>query len=156
MHTILYADDDENDRFFMQRAFKKAGLVAHLALVADGSEALDYVWGRSPFSDRAAHPSPHLVLLDLKMPNITGMEALKALRAHPVSAQLPIIILTSSRQENDVAEALALKANGYLVKPSNAEQLQYLVRHFPDICTSGRAASLRFQNGPGKDILFLR
>lgn len=154
MSTLLYADDDENDRFFMQRAFKKIGLTLHLALVADGSEALDYVWGRAQYADRAAYPPADLVLLDLKMPNLTGMEALRALREHPASAQLPIIMLTSSRQDSDLEEARALKATGYFVKPSNAEELKQLVDCFPAICASRDGVALKFLETSGKGVVF--
>ena len=121
--AVLYAEDDENDVFFMQRAFAKARIEAQLAIVGDGREAVDYVLGRNGYADRERHPPPRLVILDLKMPQLNGLEALQQIRRDASLEALPVVFLTSSTQDSDVAQARAAGANGYFVKPSNAEEL---------------------------------
>ncbi|MET0263965.1 MAG: response regulator [Rariglobus sp.] len=129
MITILYAEDDENDVFFMQRAFAKAGGPEQLVVVPDGQKAVDYVLGRAEFTDREVHPLPSLVMLDVKMPHLTGIEALRVLREEGVNRELPVVMLTSSTQQADIAVAHQLGANGYFVKPSNANELIGLLKN---------------------------
>lgn len=123
MRTILYAEDNPDDAFFMRRAFDKAGLPERLVIVPDGKQAVNYVLGIEEYSDRAAHPPPALVLLDLKMPILTGLEALRAIRSDQLGSKLPVALLTSSTNEADIADAKTSGANGYFVKPGNGLEL---------------------------------
>jgi CheY-like chemotaxis protein len=123
--AVLYAEDDDNDAFFMKRAFAKAGLSEKLVIVPDGRQAVNYVLGRESFVNRAR---PAFVLLDLKMPILNGLEALREIRSSDIGRKLPIAILTSSTQELDIAAAHADRANGYFSKPSNANELVGLLK----------------------------
>lgn len=120
--AVLYAEDDENDAFFMQRAFAKLGRPGALRVVPNGTEAVAYL---------AATPSavarPGLVLLDVKMPEMSGLETLAWIRARPEFNPLPVVMFTSSTQESDVSFSRTNGANGYVVKPSNADRLSHLV-----------------------------
>lgn len=125
---ILYAEDDENDVFFMQRAFKRADIPNPLCVVNDGREAVEYLAGEGGFADRDQHPMPCLVLLDLSMPRLTGHDVLKWIRAQPMTLALPVIVLTSSNQDSDIDRAYAEGANGFLIKPGRPEELVSMVR----------------------------
>ena len=124
---ILYAEDDPNDVFFMQRAFKQAGIVNPLHIVTNGSLAIDYLAGSGPYASREENPLPCPVLLDLKMPGKSGLDVLKWIRQQPGMA-LPVVILTASAEEADIAAAYRLGANGFLTKPCEAGKLEDLVR----------------------------
>jgi DNA-binding response OmpR family regulator len=121
--TILVAEDDDNDVFFLERAFKQAQLTQPRRRVKDGEEAIAYLRGDGPFSDRQLYPLPCLMLLDLKMPRKNGFEVLAWTRQQPTIKRLPIIILTSSRESPDINRAYDVGANTYLVKPVNFEEL---------------------------------
>lgn len=94
---VLYVEDDEGDRFFMEHAFKTAGLSSALRMVHDGRAAVQYLAGTGQFADRALHPVPRLVLLDLKLPELSGFEVLEWLRKRSEYASLPVIIFSSRR-----------------------------------------------------------
>jgi CheY-like chemotaxis protein len=129
---ILYAEDDDNDVFLMQRAFKRIDLEHRLLALPDGSQAIDYLSASGAFQDREKNPLPSLALLDLSMPGKTGFEVLQWLRSNPPTEALPVLILTSSSQEADILRAYRLGANGYLVKPSGAEELLAIVKSIKD------------------------
>jgi CheY-like chemotaxis protein len=131
---VLYAEDEANDAFLMQRAFAKACVSNPLQVVDDGAAAIRYLSGTDEFSDREKYPSPCLVLLDLNLPRNSGLEVLKWARAQPVFQRLPIIILTSSSQDRDIGSAYTLGANGYLVKPPSSERLIELVTGLREVC----------------------
>lgn len=122
-HAVLYAEDDENDAYFMRRVFAKAGLSHSLHIVENGQLAVDYLSGKGDFADRTLHPMPSLVLLDVKMPYLTGLEVLRWIRKHQEFDDLAVIMLTSSNQDRDLRDAHKLGANGYLLKPANADNL---------------------------------
>lgn len=126
--TILLIEDDANDVFLMQRALKKAEVPNPLQVVGDGDEAVDYLSGSGRFADRGQFPLPVLVLLDLKLPRKNGIEVLQWLRQQPSLKRLPVVVLTSSREPNDVNLAYDYGANSYLVKPLGSEALLNLVR----------------------------
>ena len=117
IRPILIADDDDNDALLMDLAWKRAGIPYPLRRVRDGEEAVAYIQGTGPYADRAQHPFPLLVFLDLNMPRKSGFEVLETLRATPEYHALTIEVLSGSDRRNDVERALGLGANSYLVKP---------------------------------------
>lgn len=136
---VLYAEDDENDAFLMQRAFKKAGILNPLHIATDGAEAIAYLAGEEAFSDRARHPLPCLLLLDLNLPRRSGLEVLKWVREQPALHSLPAVILTSSNQDRDINAAAGIGANGYLVKPPSSEKLIAMVTSLREQCLTRSA-----------------
>jgi CheY-like chemotaxis protein len=129
MHkAVLYAEDEPDDVFFMERAFRRAGIEHGLHTVADGKEAMDYLSGKEKYADRTINPLPAVVLLDLKMPEFSGFEVLRWIRSTAEVAAVPVVILTSSAQRADIERASSLGANGYLVKPGNLEELAEVAR----------------------------
>jgi CheY-like chemotaxis protein len=128
MHApILAAEDEETDALLLAMAFKKAGLPNALVIVRDGQEAVDYLAGQPPYADRSRHPLPGLLLLDLKMPRMNGFEVLEWLAARPDFKDLPVVVLSSSAYESDVAKALGMGAREYRVKPHDYKQLTGLL-----------------------------
>jgi CheY-like chemotaxis protein len=138
--TILLVDDSDNDLLLMSLAFEKASFPGVLRIVHDGEEAIAYLEGRHPYSDRVRDPLPTLVLLDLNMPKKSGFDVLEWVRAHPTLRRLPIMVLTASMVSGDVERAFDLGANSFLVKPTRIEDLIVMIRslrewlnfnHFP-------------------------
>jgi len=125
--TILLVEDEENDVVFMEMALAKAGLAGGLQVAEDGAVAIDYLSGAGEFADRTRFPLPALVFLDLKLPHVMGMDVLRWIRAQPALDCMVVIILTSSQQRADIRLACTLRANSYLVKPSNPLELKELV-----------------------------
>jgi len=126
--TILYAEDEENDVFFLERAFKLVGSPHTLKAVPDGAQALEYLAGEGIFSDRTRHPFPDLILLDINMPKKSGFEVLKWVRSQSRYKLLPTLILTSSSRPEDMENASQLGADAYLLKPSDPLKLLEVVR----------------------------
>ena len=126
--TILLAEDEPNDAFFVKWAFEKAGFGHQISHVYDGQEALDYLSGEAPYADRAQFPIPDLLLLDLKMPKLNGFDVLKWLRGHPKLKQVPVVVFTSSDHEGDMEEAKSLGARDYWTKPNDIEKFVQLAR----------------------------
>lgn len=124
--TVLLVEDDPNDVFFIRNAFERAGIADAPRVARDGEEALAYLLGQGAFSDRRLNPAPSLVLLDLKLPRLSGLEFL-AWRARQEARLrcIPVVVLTSSQSPEDLAKAYELGANSYLVKPlESAAQLE--------------------------------
>lgn len=128
--TILHVEDDPNDAFLVQHAFDKARLPIELRLVSDGQQALDYLAGTGPYGDRQSYPLPNLILLDLKMPKLSGFDVLSWLRGQERFGQLPVVILSSSEHCEDKAHAQKLGANGYEVKSPGFERVVQRVLAF--------------------------
>ena len=128
--VILLAEDDRNDILLFQRALGKTRMMNPVHIVRDGQEAIGYLNGEAPFTDRDRYPLPVLLLLDLKMPRKTGFEVLEWVRGKPGLKRLPAVVLTSSNQSADVNKAYDLGANSYLVKPHAVEDLLSLVERF--------------------------
>jgi DNA-binding response OmpR family regulator len=126
--TILVAEDDDNDVFFLERAFKLAKIPAARHRVKDGEEAIAYLRGDGEFSDRQRYPLPCLLLLDLKMPRKNGFEVLTWTRQQTSLKRLPVAVLTSSKEVPDINRAYDAGANTYLVKPVNFEDLLETIR----------------------------
>src|SRR5579883_202266 len=121
--TVLVAEDSSDDYILFQRALAKANFMSPLQRVENGDEAIAYLAGEGKFSDRVQFPLPALMLLDLKMPKRGGFEVLEWARQHPVYRKLPVVVLTSSSQYEDVDRAYSLGANSYLVKPGDFNDL---------------------------------
>jgi CheY-like chemotaxis protein len=115
--VILLVEDNPDDVLLARRALKKAALAVSMSVVADGDEAVAYLDGSGPFGERACHPLPALVLLDLKLPKRPGLEVLRWIRSRPELATTPVVVLTSSSEDEDIQKAYALGANSYLQKP---------------------------------------
>ncbi len=126
--TILLVEDSPDDVLLVRRAFQKAGIENPIVAVENGDEALAYLNGTGLYADRQKYPLPTLMLLDLKLPRRSGLEVLASVRQHSGIKRLPIIVLTSSRDEDDINRAYDLGANSYLVKPVAFDDLLRLVR----------------------------
>jgi CheY-like chemotaxis protein len=120
---ILLAEDDEDDIFLLRHACGKVGLTNPLQVVNDGEQVLAYLRGEGRYSDRKTYPFPLLILLDLKMPKMNGLETLSAIRNDPNLHRLVVILFSSSSQESDINQAFDLRANSYLVKPATNEHM---------------------------------
>lgn len=127
--TILLAEDDANDVLLIKRAFSRSRIVNPIACVGNGEETVAYLKGEGPYADRGQHPLPLLLLLDLKLPRLSGHEVLQWLRGQRLLKRLPVVVLTSSRESADINRAYELGANSYLVKPVASEEFSALMRH---------------------------
>lgn len=119
--NILIAEDQETDAYLMKWAFKKVGLEHQFSHVLDGQQTVDYLCGTAPFSDRERFPLPDLLLLDLKMPRLTGFDVLAWLKSNPGLNRFPVVVLTSSDLPADIEKAQELGAADYRVKPSGLD-----------------------------------
>jgi CheY-like chemotaxis protein len=126
--TILLVEDDSNDVFFMKRAMKLAGMLNPVQVASDGQEAIHYLAGTGEFNDRAQFPLPSLVLLDLKLPLVMGLDVLQWIREQPKLKTVIVLVFTSSKLPPDISKAYVLGANSYLVKPSSPEELPEMVK----------------------------
>jgi CheY-like chemotaxis protein len=115
--TILMADDDADDRQLTQEAFDEARLVNDLRFVENGVELMDYLRHRGKYSDPASSPYPAIILLDLNMPKKDGREALKEIRTDPALRSIRVVILTTSKAEEDIVRSYDLSATSYITKP---------------------------------------
>jgi two-component system response regulator len=119
---ILQVEDDPNDVFLLQHAMTKAGVANPIRVATDGQQAIDYLKGTGKFANREQFPLPCLVLLDLKLPYVMGLEVLKWIRQQPGVAPI-VLLLTASAEDADIATAYRLGANAFLTKPSKAGTL---------------------------------
>ena len=129
---ILYAEDEENDIFLLNLAFEDLGSPHTLKVVPDGEQAIEYLAGTGTFSDRARHPLPALVLLDINMPKISGLEVLQWIRRQPEFESLPVVMLTSSLRQEDMDLARQLGADDYLLKVFHPAKLCEIVKSLQD------------------------
>jgi CheY-like chemotaxis protein len=118
---ILLAEDEDNDVFFITRAFQKASILNPILRVKDGEEALAYLAGDGIFKDRGEHPLPLLVLLDMRMPKLSGLEVIARVRVIPQLEKIPLMVLTFTKDSPDLDQALKAGANGWLLKPVTFE-----------------------------------
>ena len=130
--TILLVDDDENDVLVMTMAMKKVGMPCPIRVAKDGRDAQDYLSGAGKFADRSEYPLPCLMLVDLKLPRIMGLEVLRWLRERPEFDSMIVLVLSSSPMPDDIDRAYHLRANAYLVKPSGLENLQLMAQAIKD------------------------
>lgn len=119
---ILLVEDNPDDELLTLRALRKNNVLNEVVVARDGVEALDYLFGTGRYSGRDTAVMPQLILLDLKLPKIDGLEVLKRLRADERTRLLPVVILTSSREEQDMLDGYGFGANSYVRKPVNFEQ----------------------------------
>jgi CheY-like chemotaxis protein len=128
--VFLVAEDDGIDLELLMHSVDNSGLSVTLQTVCDGEETIDYLLGKGKFDDRGSYPFPQVVILDLKMPRMDGLEVLRWIRRHPRFAGLPVIMLSGSGLEKDVEAAYRSGANSYFTKPYELEKLRELVRLF--------------------------
>ena len=127
--VILLVEDNPDDEALTLRAFKKNNILNQIVVARDGSEALDYLFCRGAFAERDISIQPSITLLDLKLPKIDGLEVLRQLRAHSATRLLPVVILTSSKEEQDMLDGYALGANSYIRKPVDFDQFTAAVQN---------------------------
>jgi two-component system response regulator len=126
--AILLVEDNPDDIALTIRAFRKSNIMNEIVEAHDGSEALDYLFGTGQYTGRDLSVMPTLVLLDLKMPKVDGLEVLRQLRANERTRLLPVVILTTSKQDQDIIDGYALGANSYVRKPVDFNQFVEAVR----------------------------
>jgi two-component system response regulator len=122
MRPILQVEDDPNDVFILQHALKKAGVANPVHVASDGQQAIDYLQGVGKFANREQFPLPCLILLDLKLPLVMGLDVLKWIRQQS-GMTVAVVMLTASGADTDIAAAYRLGANGFLIKPSEVHKL---------------------------------
>ncbi len=127
--TILLIEDNPDDEALTLRALKKNNIMNDVVVARDGIEALDYLFCRGSHAGRNPRATPALTLLDLKLPKVDGLEVLKQIRANPVTQLLPVVILTSSKEQQDLANGYRLGANSYIRKPVDFNQFMDAVRN---------------------------
>ncbi len=126
--VILLVEDNPDDQTLILRALTRSNIVNEVVVVNDGVEALDYLFCQGIYADRDACNLPQVVLLDLKLPRVNGLEVLRQLRADQRTKTLPIVVLTSSDEENDIIDSYELGANSYIRKPVDFAQFSEAVR----------------------------
>lgn len=125
---ILLVEDNPDDEALTLRAFKRNNIVNPIVVARDGVEALDYLFGTGAFANQEPPPLPAVTLLDLKLPRVSGLEVLQRVRAHVRTKLIPIVILTSSKEEQDIINGYRLGANSYIRKPVEFEKFIDAVR----------------------------
>ena len=125
---ILLVEDNPNDVELTLHALKKNNLANHIEVVRDGAEALDFVFCTGVYAHRSVRDTPKVILLDLKLPKIDGLQVLQRLKSDPHTRMIPVVVLTSSREENDIVESYQLGVNSYIVKPVDFEQFTEATR----------------------------
>ena len=130
--VILLAEDDPGDQELTRRALEQSRIRNELYIVEDGEEALNYLRRRGKYQDPASSPKPDLMLLDLNMPKMDGKQLLEQMRADPNLRRIPVVALTTSKQENDIIRTYDLGANSYIVKPVDMDQFVNAIKVLKD------------------------
>ena len=125
---ILFAEDSVDDAMLTIRALTKSGFTNKLHHVKDGAEALDFIYCKGIYASRNIKGNPKLILLDLKMPKVTGMQVLEKVKSDPDLKSIPVVILTSSKEDPDVQKCYALGANSYIVKPVDSNNFFHAIK----------------------------
>jgi CheY-like chemotaxis protein len=128
--VILLVEDDEAHTEIVRRNFAECRMANQLLCVPDGQAALDYLYRRNGFSDPATSPRPGIILLDLRLPKVDGLEVLKTIKGDANLGMIPVVILTTSKAESDMVKAYAHHASSYLVKPVDFSQFSQLMETF--------------------------
>lgn len=126
--TILVIDDDPADQFLVQEAMRTANLHYNLRLVSDGDEAIEYLYHRGRYAESRKAPRPDLILLDLNMPRLNGRQVARAIKSDPNFRAIPIVVLTTSRLDQDVEELYQAGVNSYIQKPANFDEFTEALR----------------------------
>jgi len=126
---ILLVEDNQDDMDLALHALKREQLANHIFVARDGEEALDFLFCRGAFAQRSFDHPPKLVLLDLKLPKVDGMEVLKQLKTDPRTKTIPVVMMTSSREERDLVASYNLGANSYIQKPVDFDQFRETVKN---------------------------
>ena len=126
---ILLVEDNPNDVELTVHALKKSRIANHVHIVRDGAEALEFISCKGAYANRRKENIPKLVLLDLKLPKVDGLEVLRQMKADPSSCMIPVVALTSSREERDIVESYRLGVHSYIVKPVDFEKFTEAVQH---------------------------
>lgn len=125
---ILLVEDNPSDVALALHAFKKHHLANRVQVIRDGAEALEFIFCTDRYAQRDMKSGPHVVLLDLKLPLVSGLEVLRQIKADPRTQPIPVVVLTSSREDRDVIESYQLGVNSYIVKPVDFEQFTEAMR----------------------------
>lgn len=125
--TVLYVEDTEADAFFVEHAFRQAGLRTPLKVLASGQEAVEYLEGAGRYGDRESFPLPAAVVLDLNLPGLSGFQLIEWVRSRPEFRSLPLLVFTASSFDADRERCRGLGADGYLVKPNDMTELPELL-----------------------------
>ncbi|HHQ41415.1 MAG TPA: response regulator [Chromatiales bacterium] len=126
--TILLVEDNPDDEALTLRALRRNRIANEVVVAHDGVEALDYLFGTGRYEGRDPHEQPQVVLLDLKLPKVDGLEVLKRMRAEELTRRVPVVVLTSSSEERDIVDSYDFGANSYVRKPVDFEQFMEAVR----------------------------
>ncbi|WP_240655304.1 response regulator [Flammeovirga pectinis] len=126
--TILYADDDPEDRMLTQEAFEESKLASNLIFVEDGEELMEYLNHKGKFSDTEKYPRPDLILLDLNMPKKDGRECLKEIKLDESLKKIPVVVLTTSNDEEDVLKTYNLGVSSFITKPVTFDSMVDIVK----------------------------
>jgi two-component system, response regulator len=127
--SILLVEDNADDEILTVRALKKNNILNDVVVVRDGAEALDYLFGAGSYEDRDLAEMPQVILLDLKLPKIDGLEVLRRVRSNEITRFLPVVVLTSSSEEQDMIESYSFGANSYIRKPVDFNQFSEAVKN---------------------------
>jgi len=125
---ILLVEDNPNDVELALHALKKNNIANHIEVVRDGAEALDFIFCTGAYASRSIGNGPKVILLDLKLPKVDGLEVLRQIKSDPRTRAIPVVALTSSREDRDIVESYNLGVNSYIVKPVDFEQFTEAVR----------------------------
>lgn len=127
-NTILLVEDNADDEALALRALRNSGHVKEVVVVRDGAEALDYLFGNGQYADRDTDIQPRLILLDMKLPKLNGLDVLRRIRQDERTRYHPVVLMTSSRQETDIIAGYSLGANSYVQKPVNFDEFVESIR----------------------------
>jgi len=125
---ILLVEDNPNDVEMTLRALKENNLANHVVVVTDGEEALDFIFARGAFSDRKVENGPKVIILDLKLPKVDGLEVLRSLKGDARTNVIPVVVMTSSKEESDIVTSYRLGVNSYIVKPVDFDKFMAAVK----------------------------
>jgi CheY-like chemotaxis protein len=147
MAPVLMAEDDEDDRMMAEKAFRENRIANPLVTVANGADLLDYLRQKGKFADNSKSPKPCLILLDLNMPKMDGREALKVIKADEKLMRIPVVIITTSKAEEDILKSYNTGANSYITKPITFEGLLKVIKTLKDYWLE----IVELPNGPSQE-----
>ncbi|MCB9079065.1 MAG: response regulator [Anaerolineaceae bacterium] len=126
---ILLVEDNPSDLELAMHALQKYNLANNIEIKRDGADALDFVFCQGKYAQRDIEKTPKIILLDLKLPKVDGLEVLNKIKSNPQTRNIPVVVMTSSNQERDIVESYELGVNSYIVKPVDFEQFANAVRN---------------------------